>query len=125
MENDHETIAKLTSLRELGVLVSMDDFGTGYSCLGYLQKYPINCIKIDRSFVMSMGSDRSGTPIVRAIIALAKSLNMSTIAEGVETREQLQELIALGCGEAQGFLFSRPRPAVEVLQGYKTRQAAA
>ena len=125
MENDHETIAKLTSLRDLGVLVSMDDFGTGYSCLGYLQKYPINCIKIDRSFVMTIGSDRSGSPIIRAIIALAKSLNMTTIAEGIETTEQLQELIALGCDEGQGFLFSKPKPADEVLQGYKSQQVAA
>jgi diguanylate cyclase (GGDEF)-like protein len=125
MENDHDTIQKLSNLRELGVLVSMDDFGTGYSCLGYLQKYPINCIKIDRSFVMTMGSDRSGTPIVRAIIALANSLNMTTVAEGVETRDQLQELTELGCTYAQGFLFSKPLPAREVLQGYDSKQAAA
>jgi diguanylate cyclase (GGDEF)-like protein len=125
MENDHDTIQKLESLRDLGVLVSMDDFGTGYSCLGYLQKYPINCIKIDRSFVMTMGSDRSGTPIVRAIIALANSLNMTTVAEGVETREQLQELTGLGCNYAQGFLFSRPLPARDILPGYGATQAAA
>ena len=74
---------------------------------------------------MTIGSDRSGSPIIRAIIALAKSLNMTTIAEGIETTEQLQELIALGCDEGQGFLFSKPKPADEVLQGYKSQQAAA
>ncbi len=125
MENDSDTIEKLSSLRKLGVLVSMDDFGTGYSCLGYLQKYPINCIKIDRSFVMTIGTERSGAPIIRAIIALANSLGMTTIGEGVETPEQLRELIALGCSEAQGYLFSKPQPASQILNGYVPRVEAA
>jgi diguanylate cyclase (GGDEF)-like protein len=115
MQNDGATLSKLEELRALGIGMSIDDFGTGFSCLGYLQRYPIDCIKIDRSFVLNLTNRRSGTSIVRAIIALASGLEMSTVAEGVETEDQLRELAEMGCAHVQGFLFSRPLPASEIL----------
>ncbi len=117
MQKDGLTIRLLEELRALGVQIAMDDFGTGYSSLAYLQSYPINCIKIDRSFVMTLGHSNSAAAIIRAITTLATSLGMSTVAEGVETREQLMELGLLGCTEAQGFYFSPPKPAAEILPG--------
>jgi diguanylate cyclase (GGDEF)-like protein len=115
MQNDNETLAKLDQFRELGVGISIDDFGTGFSCLSYLQRYPIDCIKIDRSFVSNLLSERRGRSIVSAIVALAGSLEMTTVAEGVETEDQLRALSEIGCTYMQGFLFSRPLPASEIL----------
>ena len=93
----------------------MDDFGTGYSSLSYLMSYPIQTIKIDRSFVSGLGQQASPTAIVRTITTLAASLGLSTTAEGVETEEQLRLLRELGCTEAQGYFFSKPKPAAEIL----------
>jgi EAL domain-containing protein (putative c-di-GMP-specific phosphodiesterase class I) len=93
----------------------MDDFGTGYSSLNYLLSYPVDRIKIDRSFVEGLGEQPGCVAIVRAITALAKSLGMTTTAEGVESARQLELLDLLGCDEAQGFYFSVPRPAREIL----------
>jgi diguanylate cyclase (GGDEF)-like protein len=115
MQKDSITIKLLEELRDLGVHISMDDFGTGYSSLSYLQTYPIHCIKIDRSFVSTLGKQGSAAAIVKAITTLAVCLGMSTIAEGVETQQQLEELEALGCDEAQGYYFSQPKPAAEIL----------
>lgn len=115
MQRDNRTIAHLRALKLLGINIAMDDFGTGYSSLSYLQSYPINCIKIDRSFVKSLGENSGSAAIIKAITSLATSLNMSTTAEGVETREQLDALAVLGCNEAQGFYFSRPMPAADIL----------
>ena len=123
MRRDSLTIRNLEELRNLGVHISMDDFGTGYSSLSYLQSYPINCIKIDRSFIKTLGEKGSAAPIVRAITTLAASLGMSTIAEGVETTAQLDELIMLGCDEAQGFYFSKPKPASEILPEFEVPEA--
>ena len=111
MQNDELTMHLLQSLREIGVQLSMDDFGTGYSSLSYLEKYPLNYIKIDRSFVTPLNGTLGNSAVVRAIIAMAKSLNMRTIAEGVETVEQLEVLRQLGCDEAQGYYFGKPTPA--------------
>jgi diguanylate cyclase (GGDEF)-like protein len=115
MQRDALTIKQLEQLRALGVKIAMDDFGTGYSSLSYLQHYPIDCIKIDRSFVGALGKQPSATAIVRAITTLASSLGMTTIAEGVETELQLETLTILGCTEVQGYFFSPPRPANEIL----------
>jgi EAL domain-containing protein (putative c-di-GMP-specific phosphodiesterase class I) len=101
-------IAELTALREIGVQFHLDDFGTGYSSLGYLHQMPIEALKIDRSFVTTIGSDRTGTSIVQAIIALAHSMNMRVIAEGVENDLQLTKLTSLGCDYAQGYHFAKP-----------------
>jgi diguanylate cyclase (GGDEF)-like protein len=101
-------IAELTALREIGVQFHLDDFGTGYSSLGYLHKMPIEALKIDRSFVSAIGSDRTGTSIVQAIIALAHSMDMRVVAEGVENESQLAKLTSLGCDYAQGYHFAIP-----------------
>ena len=116
MQNDAGTMRALETLREWGVHLSMDDFGTGYSSLSYLLRYPITCVKIDRSFVGSLGSahDR-GSAILRAIISLANTLDMTIVAEGVENIKQLEILRELGCQEAQGYYFGRPEPIVAAL----------
>jgi len=103
----------LARLRELGVVLCMDDFGTGYSSLGYLHRFPIDELKIDRSFVSGMEFDRRNAQLVQAIVGLARNLGVAVVAEGVESRAQLQALRALGCDFAQGFLFSEPIPTDE------------
>jgi diguanylate cyclase (GGDEF)-like protein/PAS domain S-box-containing protein len=100
----------LLALRGLGVRIVIDDFGTGYSSLAYLRRLPVDGVKIDRSFVAGLGSSPEDSAIVRAVLGMASALGLATIAEGVETREQLAELTALGCGYAQGFYFARPEP---------------
>jgi EAL domain-containing protein (putative c-di-GMP-specific phosphodiesterase class I) len=92
----------------------LDDFGTGYSSLSYLRAFPFDKIKIDKSFVDEMQSRTDCAAIVSAVAGLARTLNMATTAEGVETPEQLALLRAAGCGQAQGYLFSRPRPLAEL-----------
>ncbi|HTG39664.1 putative bifunctional diguanylate cyclase/phosphodiesterase [Sphingomonas sp.] len=99
------------ALKELGTTLAMDDFGTGYSNLAYLQRLPIDVLKIDRSFVSGMLADRDKVAIVRAILGLAQALGMKTTAEGIETPELAQTLTALGCGYGQGYLYARPLPA--------------
>jgi EAL domain-containing protein (putative c-di-GMP-specific phosphodiesterase class I) len=115
MQHDSTTIGQLQELQALGIRIVLDDFGTGYSSLSYLQMYPISRIKIDRSFVKTLGQKHSATVIIRAITTLASNLGMSTVAEGVETQQQLDELAVLGCTEAQGYFFSPPKPADEIL----------
>jgi diguanylate cyclase (GGDEF)-like protein len=114
MKDNEQTIAMLHRVHDLGVGISMDDFGTGYSSLSYLHKFPFDKIKIDRSFVADIAHRRGGVEIIRAITALGRGLGMTTVAEGVETDEQLRRLRLEGCGEVQGFLFSRPVPGPEV-----------
>jgi diguanylate cyclase (GGDEF)-like protein len=114
LQNNDTTLATLGQLRTLGVQISMDDFGTGYSSLGYLQNFPFDKIKIDRSFINNLSNGHGSLAILRAIITLANSLGMRTIAEGVETSEQLETVRAEGCTEMQGYLFSPPCPASEI-----------
>ncbi|MCU0934219.1 MAG: EAL domain-containing protein, partial [Thiobacillaceae bacterium] len=103
------SIEKLRKLAELGVEISIDDFGTGYSSLSYLKKLPIHTLKIDRSFIHDLnGHANNGSTIVAGITAMAKGLKLNVVAEGVETRAQLDYLSSLGCDAYQGFLFSRP-----------------
>ena len=122
MQNDSATVDQLNNLRSIGIQIVIDDFGTGYSSLSYLQSYPISCIKIDRSFVRTLGGGRSAGPIIRAITTLASSLGMVTVAEGVETLAQLEEVGQLGCCEAQGFYFSEPKPIAEIVSAMATRE---
>lgn len=111
MENPAKAIEVLQGLQSLGVGISIDDFGTGYSSLAYLKRFPINTLKIDRTFVMDLPDDSEDAAITRAIIALAHSLHLSVVAEGVETQEQGQFLREAGCEQLQGFYYSRPMPS--------------
>ncbi|MBA2352633.1 MAG: bifunctional diguanylate cyclase/phosphodiesterase [Pseudomonadota bacterium] len=104
------TIATLCRLKQLGVKLSIDDFGTGYSSLGYLKRFPIDKLKIDRSFLCNVTSDPSDAAIAQAVIALGRSLNLTVLAEGIETPQQLDLLRRFGCKEMQGYLFSCPVP---------------
>jgi len=116
MHNTFANLATLKHLHELGVRFAMDDFGTGYSSLGYLLSFPFHRIKIDRSFILGLADKDEARAIVRAIVDLARSLNMRVTAEGVETAQQLQQVRILGCTEIQGYLLNAPRPAAEILQ---------
>ena len=111
MENSDVAIKIMNRLRDLGVQLSIDDFGTGYSSLSYLQRLPINYLKIDRSFINLMNSNHENGEIVRAIVMLAKNLNMQVIAEGIETEEQALKLINLDCAFGQGYFYSKPTNA--------------
>lgn len=115
MNNMEQTLGQMSVLRELGVRFAIDDFGTGYSSLSQLRNLPVDCLKIDRSFVKDLDSSGSGsTTLVRGIIGLAHSLDLEVVAEGVETQEQLTLLAAMGCDINQGFLLFKPMPAEEV-----------
>jgi len=104
----------LEELKAIGVELAIDDFGTGYSSLAYLQRFPIDVLKIDRSFVDGLGPDPDDSRIVSVIVGLADTLGLSCVAEGVETAEQLAALRRLGCEEAQGYYFARPQPVPDV-----------
>jgi diguanylate cyclase (GGDEF)-like protein len=107
--DDPETLSHtLQSLRRIGAQISIDDFGTGYSSLSRLSKLPVDALKIDRSFTAGLGGDENARAVVSTIVSLARSFKLSTVAEGVETREQLEILRALGCGQSQGYLHARP-----------------
>lgn len=113
MEDPEGAIAKMRELRALGIRFSIDDFGTGYSSLSYLKRFPIDTLKIDRSFVCDSTNNRDDQEIIKTIIAMAQNLNIDTVAEGVETPEQMTFLCQEGCRIMQGFYFGRPMPDVE------------
>jgi diguanylate cyclase (GGDEF)-like protein/PAS domain S-box-containing protein len=110
VENVEAVVTTLRTLHDLGVYIAVDDFGTGYSALSYLKRFPLDTLKVDRVFVQDVTDDPDDAEIVKAIVAMAHSLRMEIVAEGVETREQLHFLQNLGCEEIQGYLFSRPLP---------------
>ncbi|HEY2021475.1 sensor domain-containing protein [Paraburkholderia sp.] len=114
MRNGEEAVTTLSELAALGISIAIDDFGTGYSSLSYLKRFPVHRLKIDRSFVADIGSPGGNETITSAIIALAHSLELRVIAEGVETAAQLDFLVARDCDEMQGFFFSQPLPASEI-----------
>ncbi len=114
LSDDHETQSTLQALRDLGFSLALDDFGTGYSNLGYLKRFPISKIKIDRSFVVNLGVDKGADAMIGAIVSMARSLGLAVIAEGVETEEQRRRLRAAGCNEIQGYLYSAPVSADEI-----------
>ncbi|MCL1473440.1 putative bifunctional diguanylate cyclase/phosphodiesterase [Argonema antarcticum] len=111
MEQGDTTIATLYRLKHLGLRLAIDDFGTGFSALSYLKRFPVDTLKIDRSFIKGLGHNREDTAIVHAVIAFAKALHLSVTAEGVETAEQLSQLRVLGCDRGQGYYFSEPLTA--------------
>jgi diguanylate cyclase (GGDEF)-like protein len=121
MQNTFATLATLHELRKLGVQIAMDDFGTGYSSLSYLRSFPFDKIKIDRSFIQDLANGAEPRAIVHAVADLAKCLNMISTAEGVETQQQLDTLQAVGCTEMQGYLFSRARPADQIMQLFQSQ----
>jgi len=116
LENNEHTISMLRRLRQLGVRIALDDFGTGYSALSYLRKFPMDKLKIDRSFVTDIATRSDQVAIIQAVLSIARALGMSVTAEGVETAIQRDFLKALGCDNAQGYLFGRPIPFDEIVE---------
>jgi EAL domain-containing protein (putative c-di-GMP-specific phosphodiesterase class I) len=108
LDDSEPTIAKLHKLKELGVKLAVDDFGTGYSSLSYLSKFPVDCLKIDRSFVSRLSDDAEDSALVAAVVKIAETLKLRTVAEGIESVDQLEALRQMGCGLGQGFLFAAP-----------------
>jgi EAL domain-containing protein (putative c-di-GMP-specific phosphodiesterase class I) len=113
MEDVEVAIAKAQDLRAMGVCLSIDDFGTGYSSISYLQRFPISDVKIDRSFVKDLPSNTDDVEITKAIIAMARGLNIEVVAEGVETRAQFEFLAAHGCHRAQGYFIDQALPLAD------------
>jgi EAL domain-containing protein (putative c-di-GMP-specific phosphodiesterase class I) len=115
LDNPDQVLATLDTLRDAGVLAALDDFGTGYSSLSYLHRFPLHALKIDRSFISALQLRGTGgsAAVVRAVLALAGTLGLEVVAEGIETSEQQDHLLQMGCEQGQGFLFSRARPASE------------
>ncbi len=121
MKNVDQNIRMLEELRALGLNISIDDFGTGYSSLAYLKRFPLNTLKIDRSFIKDITSNTDDREITKAIIAMGQNLNLKVLAEGVETQQQLDILRASGCDYIQGYFFSRPLPVVDVTPFLKNK----
>jgi EAL domain-containing protein (putative c-di-GMP-specific phosphodiesterase class I) len=116
MQDITHSLSVLGAIRNLGVMIAIDDFGTGYSSLSYLARLPIDYLKIDRSFINKIVDRSDDLEIASAIISMANSLSLKTIAEGVETREQADLLKALGCHQMQGYLISKPLPEEKVIE---------
>jgi diguanylate cyclase (GGDEF)-like protein/PAS domain S-box-containing protein len=114
MRNTEATIARLGALKALGVRLAIDDFGTGYSSLSYLQRFPIDILKIDRAFVKGIAENDDDEALAHTIVQLARTLRLKTVAEGIETNEQLERLRALGCDYGQGYYFARPMPGEQL-----------
>ncbi len=120
LDDDDKVLMAIDNVQDMGVSVAIDDFGTGFSSLSYLHKYPLDKIKIDRSFVVNLPRSNHSLSIVRTIVSLARSMGMSTTAEGIETREQHALLRQEGCEQLQGYLFSKPVPAGETVEVIRT-----
>jgi EAL domain-containing protein (putative c-di-GMP-specific phosphodiesterase class I) len=125
MEDADRSLAVLSSIKALGARISIDDFGTGYSSLSRLPGFPVDILKIDRTFIANMNSDRESHEIVRLIIMLAHSVGLNVVAEGTETEDQIHALKELGCEMAQGFLYSPPVSSELAFQMLAKTQKAA
>lgn len=124
LANPEVSIANMARLRDLGVRVAIDDFGVGYSSLALLRQLPLDCLKIDASFVAGLPADANASAIIRAVMAMAHALRLEVLAEGVETEEQAGFLVGAGCDSVQGFLYARPMPERELLDWLRARQRA-
>jgi EAL domain-containing protein (putative c-di-GMP-specific phosphodiesterase class I) len=124
MDDAEAALRVLDELKALGVRIAIDDFGTGYSSLVYLKRFPVDLLKIDRSFVAGLGRDQDDTAIVRSVIDLADAFGIAAVAEGIETRGQLAVLQSLGCRYGQGYLWSPGRPAAELGEGLERESRA-
>jgi EAL domain-containing protein (putative c-di-GMP-specific phosphodiesterase class I) len=111
IQDSDRALLVLNDLRLLGVKLALDDFGTGYSSLSYLKQFPVNIVKIDRAFIADLGREPTSRLIVSAIVRLAHSLEMTVVAEGIESEGQLDEVVALDCDSYQGYFFARPTSA--------------
>lgn len=125
MERAPSIVGILARLRAIGVHLVIDDFGTGYSSLTYLKRLPVDALKVDRSFVEGLGRDPEDSAIVAAVVDLAHARALSAIAEGVETKVQLNQLRRVGCDLAQGYYFARPQPAHELAENFALGNARA
>jgi EAL domain-containing protein (putative c-di-GMP-specific phosphodiesterase class I) len=125
MVDTDNMMKKLKDLKALGIKLSVDDFGTGYSSLRYLNRFPLDSLKIDRSFIRELPANSDAAAIVSAILALAKALNLKTVAEGVETLQQKHFLENSSCNALQGFYFSKPMPVEEFENYWATESAKA
>jgi len=121
IENPDLTVRIFETLREAGIRIAIDDFGTGYSSMSYLRNYPVDRLKIDRSFVQALSESKQGRAIVGAMLDIARALELDVVAEGVETVDQCKVLRSLGCREMQGYLFSRPLEPLQFLHSLKRR----
>ena len=121
MEDPERVIDLLDRIRSRGIHLSLDDFGTGHSSLAHLKRFPIDCVKIDRAFIKDMTENADDVAIAKTIVAMAKALDLTTVAEGVETEAQLELLKKLGCDEIQGYLFSRPLSADDFGAFYRAK----
>jgi EAL domain-containing protein (putative c-di-GMP-specific phosphodiesterase class I) len=120
MQDPNRALAVIARISELGVSFSLDDFGTGYSCLAQLKRLPVRSLKIDRSFIMNMTNSAQDANIVRSAIQLGHSLNLSVVAEGIESSEHLKQLEDFGCDVAQGFHLGRPVPPEDIPRWLQT-----
>jgi EAL domain-containing protein (putative c-di-GMP-specific phosphodiesterase class I) len=108
VQDTSSAVRKLQALKTLGVQLALDDFGTGYSSLSYLRRFPIDVLKIDKTFIDGVGTHSEDSALTRAIVQIGETLNLKTVAEGVEREQQMMELQSLGCEEGQGYFFARP-----------------
>ena len=113
MRDPDSVLGDLKKIRAFGCRISLDDFGTGYSSLSRLHRFPLDCLKVDRSFVSNMDQDAERAEIVRTILLLAGNLKLEVVAEGIETKGELDLLRKMGCSQGQGYLFSKPLPAAD------------
>ena len=124
LEHVSQTLQTLNRLRGEGIRLAIDDFGTGYSSLSYLKRFNVDRIKIDKSFVHTVAHDRNDAAIVKAIVAMARSMEIEVTAEGIEDRSQAEHLLAYACQWGQGYLFGRPMPAADMEQFFQALDPA-
>jgi EAL domain-containing protein (putative c-di-GMP-specific phosphodiesterase class I) len=123
MENPEELEGELNAMREMGLTLAIDDFGSGFSSLNYLKRLPVDVLKIDRMFIRDLDTDENDMAIVTGVVALASSMGLETVAEGVETIEQYHILQKLGCDSCQGYYFSKPLPVAEFEEKFLHQKA--